>query len=96
MIVLNVLYKCRPGMRDAFLEDIMTEGLDVASRSDEGNIKYDYYVPVDGGYDLLLVEKWKDADSLSRHLQQPHLIRLGELKSQYVADTVFEKYESDS
>ena len=39
MIVLNVTYKCKPDMRDEFLEMIMTEGIDVASRAEAGNIK---------------------------------------------------------
>lgn len=31
MIVLNVTYQCRPGMRDAFLKAIAAEGIDAAS-----------------------------------------------------------------
>ncbi len=93
MIVLNVSYQCKPGMRDEFLEMITAEGIDVASRADDGNLKYDYYIPADGGDELLLVEKWTDADALSKHLKKPHLARLGELKSAYVTDAVLEKYE---
>ena len=93
MIVLNVSYLCRPGMRDEFLEMIMAEGIDVASRADEGNRKYDYYIPADGGDEMLLVEKWTDAGALSEHLKKPNLVRLGELKSEYVIDAVIEKYE---
>ena len=32
MIVLNVTYKCKPEMREEFLEMIMTEGRDEALR----------------------------------------------------------------
>ena len=56
MIVLNVTYKCRPGMREAFLEAIRAEGIDEASRAEAGNLKYDYYLPFGGGDELLLVE----------------------------------------
>ncbi len=93
MIVLNVTYRCRPEMREEFLEMIMTEGIDAASREDEGNIRYDYFIPADGGDDLLLLEKWTDADALSGHLKQPHIARLGELKAEYVLDTLVETYE---
>ena len=57
MIVLNVTYKCKPEMREEFLEMIYTEGIDVACRTEDGNLKYDYYTPVDGSDDLLLIEK---------------------------------------
>ena len=92
MIVLNVSYKCRPGMRDEFLERIRREGIDAASRAEAGNLKYDYYLPVDGGDELLLVEKWQDADALAEHGRQPHFARLGALKAEYVTDTIIEKF----
>ena len=93
MIVLNVLYKCRPDMREEFLERIYTEGIDKASRAEEGNITYDYYTSLDRSEELLLLEKWRDADALAVHSQQPHFVRLGGFINDYVADTVVEKYE---
>ena len=94
MIVLNVSYLCRPGMRDEFLEMIMAEGIDVASRADEGNLKYDYYIPASGGDELLLVEKWRDGDALKAHGKMPHMARLAALKPEYVTETVIERYEA--
>lgn len=93
MIVLNVTYRCKPDLRDEFLEMIYTEGIDTASRSEEGNIRYDYYTPVDGSDDLLLLEKWRDAEALDAHGRQPHFARLGELKKEFVIDTIIEKFE---
>ena len=93
MIVLNVTYKCRPDMRAEFLEQILAEGIDEASRGEDGNCKYDYYLSCDKTDELLLIEKWRDADALSGHGTQPHYARLGELKAKYVTDTVIEKFE---
>ena len=93
MIVLNVTYKCKSEMRGDFLKAILAEGIDAACRAEAGNLKYDYYIPTDGSGDLLLVEKWRDADALAAHGRQPHLARLGELKSVYVTDTVIERLE---
>jgi quinol monooxygenase YgiN len=94
MIVLNVTYKCKPDMRDEFLEVIYTEGIDVASRAEEGNLKYDYYTPADGSDEILLVEKWIDAQALEAHARQPHFARLGELKAEFIDETVVERFES--
>ena len=41
---------------------------------------------------MLLVEKWRDADALAVHGKQPHFARLGELKVEYVEDTIIEKF----
>lgn len=93
MFVLNVTYKCKPGMAKAFLESIQTQGIDAAVRAEDGNLKYDYYFPADGGDELFLLEKWRDADALAAHPKQPHMQPLGALKAEYVNETIIEKYE---
>ena len=93
MIVLNVTYKCRPGKREAFLNAIQSEGIDLASRLEAGNVKYDYYLPFEDNGDLLLVEHWRDADALAAHGQTPHFLKLGGLKKTFVTETRIERFE---
>ena len=93
MIVLNVTYRCKHDTRKEFLNRIAAEGIDVASRTEEGNIKYVYYVPIDGGDELLLVEKWRDEAALTAHASAPHFKKLGEIKPEYVLETVVERYD---
>lgn len=92
MIILNVIYKCKPDMREEFLEAIMAEGIDAACRAEAGNIRYDYFGSVNDSDELLLVEKWQDAEALASHGKQPHFARLGKIKTEFVEDTVIEKY----
>lgn len=94
MIVLNVTYKCKPDLRAEFLEAILAEGIDVASRAEAGNLKYDYYIPFDDDGDLLLVEKWRDAEALAAHAEMPHYAKLKALKPRFVTDTVVERFET--
>ena len=94
MIVLNVLYHCKPGMREAFLDAIKAEGLDEACRAEEGNICYSYYMAADEPDDMLLLERWKDAEALAEHGQFAHFKRIGELKDGYVIETQISKYEA--
>ena len=93
MIVLNVIYKCKPELRDEFLEMIVTEGIDADSRAEAGNSKYDYYLPADGSDELLLVEKWRDDEALAAHRTQPHFAKLSALKTEYVIDTIIDRFE---
>ena len=94
MIVLNVTYKCKPDLRAEFLDAILAEGIDVASRAEAGNLKYDYYIPFNDDGDLLLVEKWRDAEALAAHAETPHYAKLKALKPRFVTDTVVERFET--
>ena len=94
MLVFNVTFRCKPGMRDEFLEKIRAEGIQAASRAEAGNLQYDYFIPVDQSDDLFLVEKYRDEEAVAAHVRQPHVARLVELKEQYVTDLILEKYES--
>lgn len=94
MIVLNVTYKCKSGKREEFLEAILREGIDEASRKEAGNLKYDYYIPFDDNGELLLVEKWRDEAALEAHGKTPHLLRLRALKAEFEAETVIERFET--
>ncbi|MBR2390655.1 MAG: antibiotic biosynthesis monooxygenase [Mogibacterium sp.] len=92
MEILNVTYKCKEGMREEFLEAILAEGLDAASRAEAGNIKYDFYLAFDDPDELFLFEKWRDAEAVKSHNTEPHFRRFGELKAEFVLETVLERY----
>lgn len=92
MLVLNVIYKCKPGKREDFLKTIKAEGIDQASRDEEGNFRYDYFLSADDPDEILLLECWKDEDAQKYHSTLPHFKRLGEFKSDYVESTEISKY----
>ena len=94
MIVLNVLYYCKPGKREAFFNAINAEGLAAACRAEEGNICYSYYMAADAPDEMLLLERWKDTEALAEHMQLAHFKRIGELKDEFVIETQISRYEA--
>ena len=91
--------QCVPGVSS--LPDRRTEefglaaaGIDEKSRADEGNIKYDFYVPADDYDEIALIEKWVDAESLKKHGEQPHFKKMAGIKAQFNVETILEKYEA--
>ena len=96
MLVFNVTFHCKPGMRDAFLDAIRSEGIVDAARAEPGNLQYDYFIPVDPGDDVMLIEKYRDAAAVGEHVRQTHTAKLVELKEAYVSDMVLEQYEKES
>ena len=92
MEILNVTYKCKAGMREKFLKTIKAEGLDAASRSEAGNIKYDFYFADADPDELFLFEKWRDEEAVKSHNTEPHFRRFGELKAEFVEEAILDRY----
>jgi quinol monooxygenase YgiN len=93
MVVLNVHYFTKPGKRAEFYEAVNKLEVPQKSRAEEGNIKYDYYMSIDNEDEILLVENWKDEAAFRFHTEQAHFKALGELKAEYVEETVLKRYE---
>ena len=91
MIVLHITYHCKPGMRERFLQSDCSGR--TGSRLACGRRKSPVFLlsSVDSNDDLLLIEKWRDADAVAIHSRQPHFTRIGELKAMCVLETVAEK-----
>lgn len=95
MLVLNVTFKCEPGKREELRELIREQGIDVASRNEEGNFKYAFYMSTEDPDDIFLVEFWKDVDAWQHHRTLPHYMQLEELKKGRVKGAEIKKYFTD-
>ena len=95
MLVLNVIFKCAPDKREELRELIREEGIDIASRNEEGNFRYDFFMSTEDPDDILLIEFWKDVDAWMHHRTLPHYARLDELKTGRVLSADIKKYFTD-
>ena len=95
MLVLNVIFKCVPGTREELRELVRAEGIDVASRSEEGNFKYEFFMSTEDPDDILLIEFWKDVDAWMHHRTLPHYAKLDEIKKGRVISAEIRKYFTD-
>ena len=89
-ITLIVTYTTKPGAAQAFYEALAGSGLPEQVRREEGCLRYDYFLPAQGGDTLLLLEGWRSPQAQQAHLAQPHMAPLQALKAQYVLDTAVE------
>lgn len=95
MLVLNVVFKCAPGKREELRELVRSEGIDAASRNEEGNFKYDFFMSTEDPDDILLIEFWKDVDAWMHHRTLPHYAKLDEIKKGRVLSAEIRKYFTD-
>ena len=98
MEILNVTYKCKEGMREEFLEAILAEGLDEASRAEAGNIKYDFYLAFDDPDELDAAYEKKIEDEKSPlikvEMTKSDLILIGDVSYNQSFIPKYEKYSN--
>ena len=92
LLHLNVTYTVKDGKREEFYNQLCDKGIITRSRSEEGNLKYDYFFPVDNSNEILLLEIWTDELALQLHSETPHLLELQELKKEYILNVKIEKF----
>lgn len=91
-LLLNVTYTTKPGKRTEFYNALTQLGVIQKSKQEPGNLRYDYFYPVDSEDQLLLVEIWKDDEALALHAQTEHYQQLQSIKGDYLINASIEKY----
>ena len=83
-VILHVTYTAKPGCREQFVRQIVTEGILTAIRGEDGCLAYDYYFSAQDENVVLLVERWESEAHQRVHMQQHHMADLRKLKETYI------------
>lgn len=70
-IVVNIYYSGENGTVQKFAKEMISSGTVDAIRNEAGNIKYDYFFPLDDEETVLLIDSWKNQESIDFHHQSP-------------------------
>ena len=90
-LTLYVRYLAKPGCRENFLRQLATEGIIDAIRRENGCLRYDYFLSTERPDEILLAEQWASPEQQEIHLRQPHMARLQQLKTTYIAETAVQR-----
>lgn len=91
MLTLLVTYTAKAGQRDAFLQAVLQSGLPERIRQEAGCLRYDYFLSAERPDEILLAEQWASPEQQEIHLRQPHMARLQQLKTTYIAETAVQR-----
>lgn len=90
-LLLRVTYTAKHGMREKFVDEIISGGLLETILKEDGCISYDYYYSVQNEDEILLVEQWETEEQQKVHLKQPHMEQLRSIKERYIVDMDIKK-----
>ena len=95
MITVNLYYKGANGSARAFAEEMEASGIADAIREEEGNLRYQYFQPLDDPETILLIDSWRNQAAIDAHHASPMMGRLAALREKYDLHMTVERFVSD-
>lgn len=82
-ITINIYYTGENGAAKKFAEEMTESGTVEAIRAEEGNLRYEYFLPADDPETVLLIDSWRDQAALDRHHGSALMEKIKELRDKY-------------
>ena len=95
IITINIYYKGENGSAKNFAMEMIESGTVDAIRNEKGNIRYDYFFPMDDAQTLLLIDSWENQEAIDNHHKTPMMNKITELREKYNLHMKVERYISD-
>ena len=95
MITVNLYYKGVNGSAQAFAREMEESGIAAAIRAEEGNLRYQYFQPLNDPETVLLIDSWRDQAAIDAHHASPMMARLAALREKYDLHMTAERFVSD-
>ncbi len=94
-ITINIYYTGENGDAENFAREMISSGIVSQIRAEYGNLKYEYFVPLDNDKTILLIDSWKNQEALDKHHASPMMQRIIELREKYGLTMEVQRYVTD-
>lgn len=94
-ITVNIYYSGKNGDAKKFAEEMLSSGVVSDIRAEEGNIRYDYFFPMEDAETVLLIDCWEDQSGIDRHHASQMMQKIMELREKYNLHMKVERYISE-
>ena len=95
MITVNLYYTGSGGSARAFAEELESSGIAADIRAEKGNLRYQYFQPLDDPETILLIDSWTDQAAIDAHHATPMMARLAALREKYDLHMKAERFVSE-
>lgn len=94
-LAMNLYYTGRNGSARAFAKEMEESGTAERIRAEKGNLKYEYFIPLNDPETLLLIDAWENQEALDAHHASPLMKEIIRLREKYDLHMRAERYVSD-
>ncbi len=83
------------GSARAFVAEMEASGIAAEIRKEPGNLRYQYFQPLDDPETVLLIDSWADQAAIDAHHASPMMARLAALREKYDLHMTAERFVSE-
>lgn len=94
-VTVNIYYCGENGNAKKFAKEMIASGIVGEIRAEEGNIRYEYFYPIEDEETVLLIDSWKDQQAIDAHHASPMMAHIVRLREKYDLHMKVERYVSD-
>lgn len=94
-ITVNIYYSSENGNAGKFAEEMIQSGTVGKIREENGNLRYEYFQPLDDPETVLLIDQWADQKAIDAHHASPMMRTIAELREKYGLKMKVERFISD-
>ena len=95
MITVNLYYTGKNGSVRQFAQEMESSGTAAAIRAEKGNIRYEYFFPINDPETVLLIDAWESQAAIDAHHASPMMETIRALREKYELHMRVERYRSD-
>lgn len=94
-ITVNIYYTGKNGSARRFAEEMEQSGTVGLIRAEAGNLRYEYFFPMNDEETVLLIDSWTDQAAIDAHHASPMMETIAKLREKYDLHMRVERYVSD-
>lgn len=94
-ITINIYYSGTNGNARKFAEEMISSGVVDQIRSEKGNLKYEYFLPMNDYETVLLIDSWESQQAIDIHHKSPMMQKIIDLREKYDLTMKVERYITD-
>ncbi len=92
-LIINIYYTGENGSARKFANEMISKGIVDRIRKEDGNLRYEYFFPLEEPETVLLIDEWKDEEALDRHHKSQMMKDIAELREKHHLKMKVKKYK---
>ena len=89
---INIYYTGSNGSAKQFAEEMISSGIVDEIKSKKGNLRYEYFIPLNDNETILLIDCWENQEALDEHHKSETMNKIMELRNKYDIHMKVERY----